>query len=167
MRLSGRNTFAGPAIVEKGALEITGSLASATRVEAGGALAGTGTVRDVAVAAGGSLAPGSVDGGGTLAVDGSLTLAKDSALMRRAVPHDPTFARVKGRVSLDGAKLVVFSLEPVPPGTRLTVLEAEGGISGTFAEAVLDMAKLKPKLTYTATAVYLTFDPGAGALASP
>ncbi|MBE7219982.1 MAG: phosphatase PAP2 family protein, partial [Caulobacteraceae bacterium] len=64
LRLTGRNTFKGPAIVEKGTLEIAGSLAADTQVQAGGSLAGTGTVGNVAVAAVGSLAPGSVDGGG-------------------------------------------------------------------------------------------------------
>ncbi len=159
LRLTGRNTFAGPAVVEKGTLEINGSLAADTRVAAGGSLAGTGSVGDVAVAALGSLTPGSVDGGGALSVAGSLTLAKDSALTLRPYPTSPTpLTRVQGRAILDGAKLVVFLRGPFPPGKRLTVLEAKGGISGTFADVMLDTSSLRPKVTYAADAVYLTLE---------
>ena len=164
LRLAGRNTFAGPAIVEKGALEIAGTLAADARVEGGGSLAGAGMVGNVAVAAGGSLTPGSVDGGGALTLAGSLALAKDSALTLRLYPDSPTpLIRVQGRATLDGAKLIVFVRRPMAPGTRLTVLEAKGGVSGTFADVMLDKPSFKPKVSYDGNAVYLTLEPANSA----
>ena len=156
LRLSGRDTFKGPLLVQKGTLEIAGSLATKTRVESGGTLAGAGTISDVSVAAGGALAPGSVDGNGTLKVMGSLILARDSALTVRPNAKSPSLTQVDGAAKIDGALLTVESSGPMPAGTKLTLLAAKGGISGTFAGVTLDTPSLRPELSYDANAVYLT-----------
>jgi autotransporter-associated beta strand protein len=168
LRLTGRDTFKGPAVVEQGTLEIAGSLAADTQVAAAGTLAGTGTVGNVTVAAGGALKPGSVDGGGALAVAGSLTLAKDAALtIRPASEVQGPPVRVEGHATLDGAKLIVSAGRPMLPGKPLKVLEANGGISGKFAPEVVFDPPLRGALSYDANAVYLTTEAAEGAKASP
>ena len=165
LRLSGRDTFAGPAVIEGGILDIAGSLASRARVAAGGTLAGTGSVGDVVVAAGGILAPGSAEGRGTLSLGGSLTFDAGGALSVRAGGDDTVPAKVRGRAALDGAKLVITTRAPIRPGTSLIVLTAQGGVTGTFADVTLDTPGLRPRLAYGAKSVQLTFEPGPRALA--
>jgi autotransporter-associated beta strand protein len=79
LTLSGASTYAGATAINGGALNIMGSLggSGAMTVNSGGALAGAGTVaRATTVASGGALAPGNGGAGaaGTLTLSGGLTL---------------------------------------------------------------------------------------------
>jgi autotransporter-associated beta strand protein len=85
LTLSGASTYAGATAINGGALNITGSLggSGAMTVNSGGALAGTGTVaRATTVASGGALAPGNGGAGaaGTLTLSGGLALGSGAVL---------------------------------------------------------------------------------------
>jgi T5SS/PEP-CTERM-associated repeat protein/autotransporter-associated beta strand protein len=79
--LTGSNSYTGATIVEEGTLLIMGDSSSSAdfRVEDGGKLGGNGTVSDVEVFSGGTLAPGASPG--LLTVEGDLTLHAGSTLV--------------------------------------------------------------------------------------
>lgn len=90
--LSAPDNFNGPTTVNGGTLRIDGTLTrSATVVNAGGTLAGTGTVRDVTLASGGALAPGDSPGtlqAGSLAWNGGADMAFELGATDSATDSD-------------------------------------------------------------------------------
>ena len=83
MVLTGANSYAGTTVVSNGALQINGDQSAATgatNVASGAILGGLGTIGgNVAVADGGTLAPGA-GGAGVLTINGSLSLASAAQL---------------------------------------------------------------------------------------
>ena len=77
--LSGSDTYTGATTVNAGALSVTGSLAGAVAVDNGGLLNGNGSIGNLYVYSGGTLAPGYTAGAGTLNVTAA-TLASGSVL---------------------------------------------------------------------------------------
>ncbi len=98
--LSGNNTYAGPTIINLGALEVDGSLTSAVTVNAGGVLAGTGTVGPITLSSGGQLSPGSASTSGSSGV-GTLTLGSLSMMGSSVLDFDLGPAGVVGQGAND------------------------------------------------------------------
>ena len=139
-----------------------GSVAtSAFIIESGATLGGGGTTSRDDVQSGGALAPGASVG--TLTIAGSLT----------STPGRPTGSRlparqradrinVTGTASLGNATLdlaIFFGFDPTP-GNSFTILQATGGVSGTFF-GLADLATFSVgddtfQIDYTATTVVLT-----------
>ncbi len=153
--LSGVSTFSGPTSVEGGTLSVNGSLADSTiTVQSGGALGGSGVVGTTTIAAGAALAPGNSIG--TLSVAGNLAFAP-SSVYRVEVDADGHNDRtnVTGTAALNGAVALEAASGSYAASTNYTILNAAGGLSGTFSSVTSDLAFLTPSLTYDANNVLL------------
>lgn len=102
-----------------------------------------------------SVANGAGFGGGR--VDGDLNLASGARLLFDVAAdgsHSPT--SVGGSANISGATLaIVGSAGDYPNIGNYTVLQADGGIDGQFAELSNNLAFLSSQLTYNATSVEL------------
>lgn len=133
--LTGVNTYSGATTVSAGRLIVNGSIASSSSltVSTGGTLGGSGTVGTTSIA-GGTLAPGNSIG--TLSVNGNLSFTAGSTYAVEVSPAASDRVNVTGTATLGGAK-VAASFEP---GTyvakQYTILNAAGGIVGTFGQKV-------------------------------
>ena len=131
-----------------------------------GLLSGNGTIVG-SVANAGALSPGNSIG--TLTVNGSLAQAASGTYQvetnaqgqsdRINVTGTPGAAALGGMVSVVGASGVQA------PRTTYTILNATGGIAGTFASANSLYPFLLPQLSYDANNVYLTLQIGGFAAA--
>lgn len=148
--LAGLNTFAGPADIDTGTLEVTGALAAssaAVTVKAGATLGGNGTVnRPVVVAGGGAVAPGSGPGvlrtGTTTFASGSTLIVEIAGNSLTPVPLYDQLA-VSGNIALDNATLDVIRAPGFVPavGDQFPIVANDGnnsgggdGVSGTFVQ---------------------------------
>ena len=162
LSLAGANTYTGPTNVTGGRLAINGSITSDVTVGAAGNLGGSGTITGRVTNAG-IFSPGNSIG--TLNVVGSLTQAAGSSFQvetngtgqadRVNVSGAPgTTTIAGGTVTLTGATGVYA------PSTTYTILNATGGVTGTFANANSLFPFLLPSLSYDANNVFLTLKPG-------
>ena len=86
--LSGANTYTGDTNVNRGVLQVDGSITSNTFVNRGGTLAGTGTINGN-VTNGGKVSPGTAGSPGMLTVIGNYTQAQYAALMIQIAGETP------------------------------------------------------------------------------
>ncbi|MNQ31108.1 Extracellular serine protease precursor [compost metagenome] len=146
--------FTGKTSVAQGMLSVNGTLGGTMAVLSGGRLQGTGTVGSTTVATGGVVAPGNSIG--TLHVAGNARFAPGATFEAELSGTDAQADRldVSGRATLEGGTVRVLGGYVL--GARYTLLNAEGGVSGTFADfsVAKDYLFLSPKLGYTATQVY-------------
>lgn len=145
--------FTGKTSVAKGMLSVNGTLGGQMDVLSGGRLQGVGTVGHMNVAAGGTVAPG--NSVGTLRVAGNARFAPGSAYEAElGAGAQADLLDVSGKATLEGGTVRV--LGDYAPGTRYTLLNAEGGVSGVFTElsAANKYLFVTPSLGYTANQVY-------------
>jgi uncharacterized protein with beta-barrel porin domain len=162
LTLSGINTYTGATTVNAGTLVVDGStaLSALTTVNSGGTLAGSGTVGNTAIA-GGTLAPGSPSGGvfGALSVQGNLSFTAASTYMIQVSPANAgrtNVAGVTGTATLGGATVNAAFLPGNYVNRQYTILNATGGVSGTFNPTVIsNMANLQSTLSYDADDAFL------------
>ncbi|SEE28609.1 outer membrane autotransporter barrel domain-containing protein [Rhizobiales bacterium GAS191] len=159
--LTGANTFTGPTIVGGGILEVNGSLVSPVTVNNGGTLMGSGTIGGLSVTGGGTVLPG--DAIGTLNVNGNAAFAAGSTFqveVNAAGQNDKILATGKATLS-GGTVQVIADPGTYSASTRYTILTANGGVTGTFAQlsASANFATgsifLTPTLSYDANDVFL------------
>ena len=127
--------FTGATNVLGGRLAVNGSLAnSLVTVSGNGILGGNGTVGGIDAQAGGIIAPGNSIG--TLNVNGNLNQAAGSIYrVELTSTGQSDFLHATGTATIaNGALLGVVKLDAVPfvLGTQYTVLQADGGITGTY-----------------------------------
>jgi uncharacterized protein with beta-barrel porin domain len=154
--VTGSSVFTGAVNITGGTLLVDTDLngASATTVNAGGTLGGSGIVNNVLVN-GGALSPG--NGIGTLTVWHGLSFTAAATYLVEVSPSSADRTNVSGTASLGGATVrAVFA-----PGSyvakQYTVLNASLGISGTFGSLVNTNLPLNfsSGLSYDANNVYL------------
>ncbi len=154
--LTGVNTYTGATTVSDGRLIVNGSIASSSSltVNPGGTLGGTGTV-GTTVIAGGTLAPGNSIG--TLAVVGNLSFSAGSTYAVEVSPAASDRVNVTGTATLGGATVAASFAAGTYVARQYTILNATGGVSGTFGSKVDTNlpAGFKSSLGYDANNAYL------------
>jgi uncharacterized protein with beta-barrel porin domain len=157
--LSGLNNYTGPTTINGGVLSVTGSIASSnlTTVNAGGTLAGTGTVGNIAIANGGTFAPGDGTPGSSMTVTGNLAFQSGAMYLVALNPTTASLAKVGGTASLNGTAAAVY-LAGDYISKKYTILAATGGVSGTFGSLVNSNvpANFTSSLSYDANNAYVS-----------
>ena len=135
LALTGANTYTGATTVDGGTLSVNGSIASSslTTVNAGGTLGGAGIVGNTTIN-GGALAPGNSIG--TLTVQGSLVLSAASSYMIEVSPANADRTNVTGSATLGGATVNASFAAGTYVARQYTILNAAGGVSGTFGSLI-------------------------------
>jgi autotransporter-associated beta strand protein len=154
--LTATNTYTGATTVNGGTLAVNGSIASssATTVNAGGTLSGTGALGNVTVN-GGTLAPGNSIG--TVTVNGNLVFTAASTYLIEIDPASSDRTNVTGTATLGGAQVSAIYANGSYVARSYTILNAQGGVTGTFASLVNTNlpASFTPTLRYDANNAYL------------
>ncbi|WP_210188942.1 autotransporter domain-containing protein [Mesorhizobium sp. YR577] len=160
LTLLGTSSYTGDTIVSEGRLIVNGSVASSSQitVDAGGYLGGSGTLGTMLVQSGGIIAPGNSIG--TLKVNGDLTLAAGSTYQVE-IAGTGTSDRidVSGKATVAGSNVSVMALDPkvsYQNGQTYRILNADDGVSGTFAAPLTQSAFLDLTLDRKAKTVDLT-----------
>ena len=155
LNLAGINTYTGPTAVLDGTLAVNGSITSDVTVGAAGALGGNGTIFG-SVANGGTLAPGNSIG--LLTIAGNYTQAAGSIYQVEVnAAGQGDRVNVGGTATIQGGTVQVLA-QPGSYGrsTTYTILNATGGVSGTYSGVTSNYAFLTPSLAYDPDNVYLT-----------
>lgn len=151
--------FTGTTNVSGGTLSVDTALSGPVNLLAGGTVGGTGTIDDLIVSAGGTLAPGSVVNPlGTLTVTNPLTFAAGSFYSVRLSGETNSFTLANSTADLGGAtvKAVFGNTGYVSLTQSYKIFTATGGLTGTFAPVVSsNLANLTPTLSYDANDVFL------------
>ena len=159
--LSGTNAYTGITTINGGSLAVSGSIVSShgVIVNAGGTLAGTGSVGAVTVNSGGSLAPG-VAGAGTLSVNGPLSLSSGSNFVVTVSSTSASKLAASGSAPLAGTLTVASTDGNYLLGQKLTILTANGGVTGSFTPTQITHtgAQFSSTISYDAQNVYLEID---------
>ncbi|MGY3296219.1 subtilase-type serine protease [Pseudomonas sp. TE6288] len=172
--LSGNNTYAGPTLVNQGRLAVNGSLQSTVTVNDGGVLGGNGRIGALVVNRGGVVAPGNSIG--TLRVASDVTFQPGSTY---AVEVDSTGSDrlvSDGQIAVGGANLALDLQNPGVSlqsqqatslvGRQFDILDAAGGVQGSFAQVQSNALFLGGGLAYTGTGVRLAVERNATSFAS-
>ncbi|GEO85458.1 MULTISPECIES: autotransporter domain-containing protein [Alphaproteobacteria] len=156
------STFTGGLSIEGGRVSVnTDTLSVAASVLDGATLGGNGMLGNVAVASGGTVAPGNSIG--TISV-GDITFASGSFY---AVEVDDLgnsdLIDASGTATINSGATVTVGPEngtddgsTYTSGTVYTILSAAGGVNGTFGSVTDSFAFLDGRLTYDADNVFLT-----------
>jgi outer membrane autotransporter protein len=158
LTLTGDNTYTGPTSVLGGTLAVNGSIVSDVTVGSGGTLGGNGTING-SVTNNGTVAPGNSIG--TLTVNGGYIQAAGSTYqveLNSAGQNDRiNVTGAPGTATLNGGTVQVLAQSGTyGRTTTYTILNATGGVTGTFAGVTSNFAFLQPSLAYDADDVFLT-----------
>ena len=162
LNLTGANTYTGPTSVSAGRLAVNGSITSNVNVGSGGNLGGVGTITGN-VTNNGIAAPGNSIG--TLTVSGSYTQAAGSTYQVEANATGQAdrinVTGAPGTATINGGTVQALADPGVyAPSTTYTILNATGGVTGTYAGVTSNYPFLQASLGYDTNNVYLTLKPG-------
>lgn len=148
LTIAGNASYTGDTTIFGGTLAVNGSITSKVIVNAGGTLAGTGTIAAL-VSNGGVVAPGSSIG--TLTVTGDAAFGP-GVYQVEVDPHgNSDRIVVGGTVNLTGAVLRVLAPNGnYAPSTQYVVIDKTSGgpVTGTFAKVTTNSIFLKPRVAY-------------------
>lgn len=150
----------GGLIVGSGAANAGAVLGGSFDVQDGGTLGGHGTVGSgagsmVTIASGGTIAPGNSIG--TLTVDGDITFDAGSTYLAEISPAlDSDLIDASGAATIGGGTVHAVKAAGVyTPGSRWTIIGADGGVTGTFDDLTQNMPFVDLALAYDANHVYI------------
>lgn len=154
LRLGGANAIAGTVAVAAGTLQVDGTLDGSVTVSAPAMLSGSGRIGALDNA--GTVAPAG-SGLGTLTVGGNFVNRAEGVVQADiSAAGDADLLRVLGNASLQGGRVdVVKAPGQYAGGTRYTLLQADGAVSGQFAQLTQNSPFLLMRLAYDANRVYL------------
>jgi len=130
---------------------VTGSLGNSNVTVAGGAtLGGSGTIGGLVAQNGSTVAPGALAPFSTLNVSGNASFASGTTFVVNvsgAGQNDKLAAG--GTATLQGGTVQVITGTGVTPTSRYTILTAQGGVQGAFAQLTTtsNLAFLSPTLS--------------------
>ena len=156
--VSGASTYAGDTNVNGGVLNVTGSISgSNVIVNSGGTLSGSGTIVDPTINAGGTLAPGFVNGTPTtLSMGGPLVFMPGSFYNVIVNPTASDRTVVTGTTTINGGTVNVLAGSGIYQAqSRYDILTSSGGVTGQFAAVTSNLAFLASTLVYDANDVSL------------
>ncbi len=151
--MTGTNNTTGNTTISSGTYVVNGSSSSATTVNSGGTLAGTGTI-NADVTNSGNLAPGN-NGIGTLTVNGNFTSNPGSTTSIEInnagnVPGvNNDLLKVNGNLVINGGNVVVLGNSGIfTAGTRYTFIQYSGTRTGAFDGITTNMTFYGANLVY-------------------
>lgn len=153
LTLSGTSTYTGTTTVNGGRLAVNGSITSDVTVGSAGNLGGSGTING-SVTNNGTLAPGNSIG--TLTIAGDFTQAASGVYqveINAAGQGDRV--NVSGTATLGGAVSVLAQPGVYTRNASYTILNATGGIIGTYSAVSSNFAFMTPTLSYAGNNVML------------
>ncbi|WP_147151419.1 autotransporter outer membrane beta-barrel domain-containing protein [Reyranella soli] len=155
LTLSGTGIIPAGTTVSGGGFNLTGTLTSNVAVGSAGTFRGNGTLTGN-LNNSGTLAPGNI--GSTLTVSGNLVHNSGATYQVGANPAGQSDrVNVGGIATLNGGTVqVVAASGTYAASTTYTIVNATGGVSGTFSSVNSNLAFLTPSLTYDANNAYLT-----------
>lgn len=155
LNLTRVSSFNGLVNVDSGRLLVNGELPATIIVHDKSVLGGSGTAGAVIVRQGGTMAPGNSIG--TLRVNGNVQFDAGS-IYEVEVDAAGNGDRIEatGSAQINGGTVQVLAeAGNYSPATRYLILEATGGVTGRFENAVSNFAFLNPSLAYDANTVRL------------
>ena len=160
--LTATSSYTGATTVNAGLLSVNGSIASSSgvTVNAGATLGGNGALPRTTIN-GGTLSPGNSIG--TISVGGSLTFVGAGNYVVEVSPAAADRTNVSGTASLAGTLRAIGTGGTYTVGARYTVLNATGGVSGSFGTLDItgSFGATRPHIEYDANNVFLVLDPNA------
>ncbi|KXV12368.1 autotransporter-associated beta strand repeat-containing protein, partial [Acetobacter malorum] len=134
--------------VQDGTLNIESDTTSDITTRSGSILSGQGSVGNTVIETGSTLAPAG-DGIGTLHVAGNLVMNQGASLKSNTDGAHTDLVDVAGSAKVTGAAEVLSSTGNVSLryGQSLTILHADGGVTGRFGGFTTNIASLYPFLT--------------------
>ncbi|WP_147157066.1 autotransporter outer membrane beta-barrel domain-containing protein, partial [Reyranella soli] len=165
LTVTGANTYTGPTTVNSGMLIVNGSLASTVTLNNGATLGGTGNIGTLAVN-GGMVAPGNSIG--TLNINGNFSQSGGTYVVEANAAGQADRINATGTATIGGGATVsvLAAAGTYQRNTTYTILNATGGLSGTYSGVTSNLAFLTPSLSYDANNVYLLLAMGQSAFAS-
>jgi autotransporter-associated beta strand protein len=156
LTLTGADTYTGGTTVLGGTLSTNNSVASTgpVTVDGGGTLGGNGTVGNTTIN-NGTLSPG--NSVGTITVNGNLVLTPAANYKVEVSSLSADRTNVTGMATLGGATVHAIYAIGASIFKQYTIIDAAGGVSGTFASLVNTglPGNLNATLGYDATHAYL------------
>jgi outer membrane autotransporter protein len=166
--LGSSGSFSGSTVVSNASLAVNGLLGGNLFVGSGGTVSGSGSIGGNLFNSG-VMAPGNSIG--TLTVSGNFTNTAGTYLTEVVGAGQSDRLNVGGTATLNGGTVVVSALPGMSfaPSTTYTIVNAAGGLSGTFASVNELYPFLLSDLSYDANNAYLNLAIGgfAAAAATP
>jgi outer membrane autotransporter protein len=150
--------FSGTTSITNAILSVNGSLGGTTTVGIGGTLKGNGTMGNVIVANGGTIAPGNSIG--TLHSTGTVTFASGSTYtVELNATGQSDLITTTGNAVINGGTVVVPVGNTFNNSKVYTIVTATGGVTGRFSALSIPYSRVF--LVYDANNVYLKYIPPA------
>lgn len=161
--------FTGDTEIHGGTLSFNSTYSGAISVLNGGTLGGNGTLSNVTLSSGATVAPGNSIGtlniGGDLDFVSGTTYAVEVNDAGSVAGTNNDLLHATGTVTIDSGATVAVSADngtdngsTYVSGTTYTILTADAGVSGTFGSVTESFAYLSAALSYDVNNVYLTLN---------
>ena len=154
LTLTGINTYTGPTTVTGSTLYANGTLTSGVTIDAASVLRGVGTIGGF-VSNGGTLSPGNSIG--TLTVTGNFVSNGGVYQVEVNSVGQNDRVNVGGSATINGGTVrILTDSGTYNTSQTYTILNATGGVTGTYSNVTENFAFLTPSLAYDANNVFLT-----------